>query len=191
MNPGNLGNHGTRGRRPDTDMIGLKRHTVQVVEHDPGWAALFARECIALKRTLGSLASDVQQVGSTAVPGLPAKPIIDIAVAVRALDVIPDIIRNLTAIGYRYRGDGGKDGGHLFVREPLPDIRTVHTHVVEKSDPQWTEYLLFRDILLKDPDLRKKYADLKTALAAQFPNDRKAYTDGKADFIQGVLKAGR
>jgi len=169
-------------------MIGLKRHTVRVVDHDPSWSALFASECESLHGTLGALVADVQHVGSTAVPDLPAKPILDIAIAIRTLDLIPDIVERLTEIGYIYRGDGGNDGGHLFVKEPEPDIRTVHVHVVESSDTQWKNYLLFREILHEDPNVRKRYADVKQVLAKQFPSDRKSYTSGKNKFIQGVLR---
>ena len=169
-------------------MIGLKRHTVRVVDHDPSWSALFASECETLQRALGDLVADVQHVGSTAVPDLPAKPILDIAVAIRTLDLMPGIIERLTEIGYIYRGDGADDGGHLFVREPEPDIRTVHVHVVETSDTQWNEYLLFRDLCRENQSVRKRYAEVKQALAKQFPNDRKSYTASKDKFIQGVLR---
>jgi GrpB-like predicted nucleotidyltransferase (UPF0157 family) len=80
-------------------MIGLKRHTVWLVDHDPSWPALFASECETLHRALGDHVADVQHVGSTAVPDLPAKPILDIAIAIRTLDIIREIVRQLTEIG--------------------------------------------------------------------------------------------
>ncbi len=169
-------------------MIGLKRHTVRFADHDPSWSALFASERESLHRILGDLVADIQHVGSTAVPDLPAKPILDIAIAIRTLDLVPDIIERLTEIGYIYRGDGGEEGGHLFVKEPEPDIRTVHVHVVESSDTQWKNYLLFPKILREDPSMRKKYADVKQVLAKRFPNDRKSYSSAKDEFIEGVLR---
>jgi GrpB-like predicted nucleotidyltransferase (UPF0157 family) len=169
-------------------MIGLKRHTVRVIEHDPRWSALFTEECESLHRALGDLVADVQHVGSTAVPGLPAKPILDIAIAVRVLDLVPYIVERLTRIGYIYRGDGGDDGGHLFIRESEPDIRTVHVHVVEQSSTQWKNYLLFRELLRDDTNLRKRYTAIKKDLAERFCDDRKSYTAAKDKFIQGVLK---
>lgn len=117
-------------------MMGLKRGTVQVVDHDPGWSAVFASERDTLQRSLAGLAMDIQHVGSTAVPALPAKPILDIAIAIQAVAVIPAIVERLTEIGYLYRGDAGDDGGHLFVRELEPEIRSVHVHVVEINDRQ-------------------------------------------------------
>ena len=172
-------------------MIGLKRHTVRVVDHDLGWSALFAGECRGLHRTLGDLVADIQHVGSAAVPDLPAKPILDIAVAIRTMNPIPDVVDRLTGIGYIYRGDGGDDGGHLFVKESEPDIRTVHVHLVELNGTQWKNHLLFRKVLREDATVRKRYADIKNDLAKQFPNDRKLYTSAKDGFIRGVLRETR
>ena len=169
-------------------MIGLKRHTVRLADHDLSWSVLFASECESLHRALDNLVVDIQHVGSTAVPDLPAKPILDIAIAIRTLDIIPDIVERLTEIGYIYRGDGGDEGGHLFDKEPEPDIRTAHVHVVESSDTQWKNYLLFLKTLREDPNVRKRYADVKQVLAKQFPNDRKSYSLAKDEFIERVLR---
>lgn len=169
-------------------MIGLKRHTVLVVDHDQGWSALFAAERATLRRALGDLVLDIQHVGSTAVPDLPAKPILDIAMSIRALDLIPAIVDRLTEIGYIYRGDRAGDGGHVFVRGSDPDIRTVHVHVVLECDSQWKDYLAFRKVLREDPDVRRRYAGIKQALAKRFPDDRKSYTSSKGEFIRRVLR---
>jgi len=85
-------------------MIGLKRHIVQVVEHNPSWAALAADACQEARRVCGNLLADLQHVGSTSVPDLPAKPILDLAAAVAVLDTIPELIRWLTGIGYIHSG---------------------------------------------------------------------------------------
>ncbi|MEI8063824.1 MAG: GNAT family N-acetyltransferase [Verrucomicrobiota bacterium] len=168
-------------------MIGLKRQTVQVVAHDPSWATLAAAACHEMQRAGGDLLADVQHVGSTAVPGLPAKPILDLTAGVRTLEAIPEIIRRLTAIGYLYRGDEGDAGGHLFLRESAPDIRTIHLHVVEYNGNQWKNDLLFRNLLRQDAQLRQQYAKLKQRLAGEFGNNRKAYTAAKKEFIHEVL----
>jgi GrpB-like predicted nucleotidyltransferase (UPF0157 family) len=169
-------------------MIGLKRHTVRVVEHRPEWAELFAVEARDLRLAAGELAEDIQHVGSTAVPGLPAKPIIDIAVAIRSRSVIPELAERLVARGYIDRGDGGQNGGWLLVKESAPNIRSFHVHIVERSDPQWGNYLAFRDALRQDATLRDRYAALKCALASQFADSRKSYTKAKHEFIRGILK---
>ncbi len=169
-------------------MIGLKRHTVRLVTHQPEWAALAADACRRIRAVCGGCIVDVQHVGSTSVPGLIAKPILDLAAAVNGPEVMPELIGRLTAAGFIYRGDGGDEGGHLFVREPEPDVRTIHLHVVSSDDIQWAQYLVFRDLLRQDAALRERYAALKQELRATFADDRKAYTDGKHDFIRGILQ---
>lgn len=169
-------------------MLGLKRHSVWVVEHNPAWAALAVEACQRVGEAGGDLLLDVQHVGSTAVPDLPAKPILDLAAAVTTLDMMPELSERFTALGYLYRGDGAEEGGHLFVWETEPDVRTIHLHVVAESDVQWRNYLSFRDLLRQHPSLRARYAKLKEFLQAQFPEDRKSYTAGKHKFIRAVLK---
>ncbi|MBN1436718.1 MAG: GrpB family protein [Sedimentisphaerales bacterium] len=168
-------------------MIGLRRHTVRVVESDPGWTDLAAKACVQVREIGGDLIADVQHVGSTAVAGMVAKPILDLAAAVATLDVMPKLIEKLTALGYIYRGDGEDSGGHLFVWETEPNVRTIHLHIVALDDIQWQNYLRFRDMLRRDSDLRKRYSELKEKLKEDFPDDRKSYTGGKHDFIRGVL----
>jgi len=157
----------------------LKRHVVRVVAHRPEWSELFKQERRALVERLGHLALEVEHVGSTAVPALDAKPIIDIAVAVRPTEVVPRLKRPLGGLGYIYGGDAGADGGHIFVKESAPEIRTHHLHVVAVDDPQWREYLLFRERLRTDELLRTRYAELKKALQQRYGQDRKGYTSGK------------
>ena len=168
-------------------MIGLQRHTVRIVEHDPAWSELYAAEARGLRAAAGGLLLDVQHVGSTAVAGLPAKPILDIAVAVQTRATIPGLVQRLTASGYLDRGDGGDNGGYLLVKDSAPEVRTAHLHIVAVADPQWHDYLAFRDRLRVDCGLRNAYAALKRALALRFADDRKSYTAGKEEFIRKAL----
>jgi GrpB-like predicted nucleotidyltransferase (UPF0157 family) len=168
-------------------MIGLRRHVVSVVEHDPAWAALFAEEAEVIRRAAGPLAREVEHVGSTAVPGLVAKPVLDIGVAVRAAGDIDEVVRRLVGAGYLDLGDQGREGGYLLARESEPDVRTVHLHIVTSEDEQWSGYLSFRNALRHDARLREEYAALKSALVAQYPQDREQYTQGKQGFIRRVL----
>jgi GrpB-like predicted nucleotidyltransferase (UPF0157 family) len=171
-------------------MIGLKRHTVQVVDYDPEWAELFESEAQTIRHAAGDLNLKIEHVGSTAVPGLPAKPVVDIAVAIQTRDFIAVLARHLTIIGYIDRGDAGAaDGGYLLVKDSAPDVRVVHLHIVEETDVQWRNYIKFRDILRANDTIRKQYADVKMQLASRFQDDRKSYTDGKRDFIRGVLNS--
>jgi GrpB-like predicted nucleotidyltransferase (UPF0157 family) len=130
---------------------------------------------------------DAQHVGSTSVPDLPAKPILDIAVLIESLDALHGLIEKLTSAGYVYRGDVGDNGGHLFVRESQPDVRVAHVHVLVRDDPQWPRYLLFRDLLRGSEALRKRYAGLKQQLAQQHTDDRRSYTAAKDAFIREAL----
>jgi GrpB-like predicted nucleotidyltransferase (UPF0157 family) len=169
-------------------MIGLKRGTVQVVTYHADWHNLFEQERRALHQHIGHLVLDIQHVGSTAVSGLDAKPILDIAVAVASVAMIPQCRQPLWALGYLDRGDDGSDGGYLFVKESAPDVRTHHLHMVARDDPQWRNYLRFRDILRADETLRTRYANLKKALQEKFSQDRQAYTAAKHAFIRGILQ---
>jgi GrpB-like predicted nucleotidyltransferase (UPF0157 family) len=168
-------------------MIGLRRHTLRLVDHDPSWAQLAAEACRCIRDAAGDRILDVQHVGSTAVPDLPAKPILDLAAAVTTLAIMPQLVERLTAIGYIYRGDEADAGGHLFVWESEPDVRAIHLHVVASDDVQWRNYIRFRDVLRQNSHLRASYAGLKQKLWARFPDDRESYTQSKHDFIRGVL----
>ena len=98
------------------------------------------------------------------------------------------VAERLQRAGYIDRGHSGGKGGHLLIRESVPDIRTVHAHVVELADSQWDEYLRFRDLLRADAATRRAYEALKRRLAQAFANDRVAYTAGKDAFIRGALE---
>jgi len=169
-------------------VIGLAIGSVQLVEHNPQWAILAGAVCEEARRAGAELFLDVQHVGSTAVPGLRAKPILDIAAAAASSDCIPGIIHRLTDVGYVYRGDLGEDGGHLFVKSPSPDRRDIHLHVVLHDQAQWCNYLAFRDKLRADAALRTQYAALKAQLALTFAEDRRSYTAAKHTFIRQALK---
>jgi len=160
---------------------------VRIVLHQQRWHDAFEEERRLLDEHLSAIAVDIQHVGSTSVPGLDAKPVIDIAVALASPADLDDCRRRLGALGYLDRGDLGANGGYLFVKEREPSVRTHHLHVVTLDDPQWGNYLRFRDMLRADDELRARYAAIKWALQAQFPEDRQSYTDGKASLISQLL----
>mgnify|MGYP006295032635 CR=1 FL=1 len=171
--------------------LGLLRGTVTLAEHRPCWKVLYEETADALRSAIGDLVEDIQHVGSTAVPGLPAKPILDIALAVGPDPDIAEMARRLTELGYIYRGDAGDAGGHLFVAERAPEVRTVHIHVVPEGGRQWRNYLQLRDVLRQSPEIRAQYAEFKRHLAAKHPEDRGAYTAGKMRFIDPLLAEGQ
>lgn len=168
-------------------MLGLPRGTIRVVPADPEWARDFAEERQHLHATIGQLVLDIQHVGSISVPSLDAKPIIDIAVAVASSDDIAHCRPLLLAVGYLDRGDGGRDGGYLFVKESHPEVRPHHLHLVTHVDPQWANYLQFRERLRADEALRDEYGALKRTLQASFADNRRCYTAAKGPFIRCVL----
>jgi GrpB-like predicted nucleotidyltransferase (UPF0157 family) len=168
--------------------LGLTEGIVRLVESDPGWPSAFSRLAASLSRALADLAIAIEHVGSTSVRGLDAKPILDIAVGLAPGVHDRDVIAKLTRHGYKYRGDFREDGGLLFVLgDRQPDRWVAHIHIVRYRDPQWCNYLAFRDRLRRDRAARAKYAQLNRALEATYPTNRTAYTAAKAAFIKQLL----
>ena len=167
--------------------LGLKRHTVRLVEHDLGWDHAYAEAALEVAAVVGTAAAAIEHVGSTAILGLPAKPILDIAVGVHDPRTTEEVAGRLVGIGYIDRGYGAGSIGRLLVRESAPDVRTIHVHVVKHGTEDWGDYVSFRDALLNDPVARAQYGKLKRALAKRFSDDRRSYTSGKKAFIRAVL----
>jgi GrpB-like predicted nucleotidyltransferase (UPF0157 family)/RimJ/RimL family protein N-acetyltransferase len=157
---------------------------VEVVDYDPTWPARFESERRRLVDALGSSAAEVEHVGSTAVPGLPAKPVIDVLVGLREYPLQPAQIGLLEGLGYVYRGELGIPGRQYF-RNP-PDTR--HVHAVLHGSELWRRHVAFRDWLRAHPDDAASYATLKRRLAAEHRDDRARYTEGKASFIEELLQ---
>jgi GrpB-like predicted nucleotidyltransferase (UPF0157 family) len=175
------------GDRLGDTTLGLTYGQVRLVPSDPGWPGAFQRLADELSARLGELAVAIEHVGSTAVPGLTAKPILDITVGL-APAADPDwAITALQALGYQFRGDKGGDGGLLLVLEDRAAHRIAHLHLVRHGDMLWRRYLALRDRLRADPVARAAYAQLKRGLAVQFAGDRRAYTVAKAAFIVRLL----
>lgn len=171
--------------------IGLEPAKVRVAPHSREWRHRYETERAMLAAALGDLAVDIQHVGSTAVPGLAAKPIIDIAIAVAAPSAAAPVAAILNDLGYRFAIDAGGEGGLIFFREPEPPLRTHHVHVVSIDDPQWRNYLRFRDCLRADARLRAEYAALKERLAETYADDRPGYTEAKTEFVRAALASSR
>ena len=163
---------------------------VIVATYDPSWPEIFAGEAQAIHRVLGDVLIGIEHVGSTAIPGLAAKPVIDIVVSVTSLEA-GMVVPSLAALGYDCRGENGIPG-RLFFRKGLVEFkRTHHLHLVEAGHEQWTSMLAFRDYLRAHPGDVRRYEELKRALAVKFQDNRRAYTNGKAEFVQTILKMAR
>lgn len=175
----------------DVSALGLDKRAVQLVPHRSEWAAAFLDEETRLRRVLSLLDCEIEHVGSTSVPGLPAKPILDIAIGVVSGSDVADTLSALGQFGYEYLADAGGKGGHVLIRESDLHVRTHHLHVVTLEDPQWEAYLLFRDFLRGDDAARDAYAAGKFTLAALHPMDREGYTAAKDEIVQRIILEAR
>lgn len=163
---------------------------VIVVEYDPRWPRLFEEEKARLLLVVGDQIEDIQHIGSTTVPGLGAKPIIDIQVSLRDLVLVQKCVGPLESIGYEYLGEYGVPGRHFFhkpARRPFSE-RTHHLQIVEKGGEQWRKVLLFRDYLRAHPEASQQYQLLKKELVNRFGVDRDGYTEAKSAFVRAVLE---
>jgi GrpB-like predicted nucleotidyltransferase (UPF0157 family) len=166
--------------------LGLESKTVRVVPYDDRWPSLFNAEAERIAEAIAAAGLPelaLEHVGSTAVPGLAAKPVLDIAAGYGPGIAPLAYVAVLESLQYVYRGNGGLPGREFFRRgEP----RSHHVHLVQQDGTHWVRYLRFRDALRSDAGVRDAYAALKQALALRYPRDREAYILGKADFVERV-----
>jgi GrpB-like predicted nucleotidyltransferase (UPF0157 family) len=168
-------------------LTGSGEAPIEIVPYDPAWPRQFEEERRELLRTIGPwLAGSVEHIGSTAIPGLSAKPVIDIMAAVASLDASRPALAPLAALGYCYF-PYRPDDEHWFCK-PSPAFRTHHLHLVPLDSPQWAGALAFRDYLRAHPATAAEYEALKQRLALTFRLDREAYTDAKGPFITRVTR---
>ena len=164
---------------------------VEIVNYDPRWPSLFEQEAERLRAALDpSLIVGLEHFGSTAIPGLSAKPIIDILIAVRSLaEARASFVEPLRNLDYVYWAENPKTDRMFFVRgmPPFGSKRSHHVHVTETDGEMWRR-LAFRDYLRADPDEAATYQRLKRRLAAEHPADREAYTNAKAAYIETVMR---
>jgi GrpB-like predicted nucleotidyltransferase (UPF0157 family) len=172
-----------RATAEDLARAGGRDAPVEIVEYDPAWPGLFAAECERIEPLLGG--ADVHHFGSTAVPGLAAKPVIDMIALVDDLDA--HIAALTTSGGYQFpRAFNATLAHRRFLCYPSPTVRTHHLHLVDQT-VELERRLRFRDRLRADAALAEEYATLKRALAERHREDREAYTEAKAEFIRANL----
>jgi len=166
-------------------MFGLPKRTVKLEPHSERWRQLFDEEAARIRAAIGEVVATIEHIGSTSIGGIAAKPIIDIAVGVEKIADGARCVRPLENIGYEYRGEHGIAGRFYFVKgEP----RSHHLHVLEMDSDFWRSHLLFRDYLRENKAIAEEYENLKKELAKRYAENREAYTNGKAGFIENVLK---
>jgi len=166
---------------------------VVVCDYDPAWPALFEQERTRLQHVLGSMVLTIEHVGSTAVPGLAAKPIIDLLVGVRSLTEARSCCTEpLQALGYAYLAEYESWlPGEMLFRKGAPGPWTHHVHVMEPSGARWEELILIRDYFRRHREIASAYASLKRALALVFEEDIAGYRNAKRPFLQAVLAKAR
>ncbi len=164
---------------------------VIIVDYNPAWPMRYEEEKARILAVIGDYLEDIQHVGSTSIPGLAAKPAIDILTVVRDISLVECCIQPLAVIEYQYQGERGIPGRHFF-RKPV-DIsktgRTHHLHMVERGHRQQSLQPLFRDYMRRHPEAVQQYEALKRELAVKYSMDRGAYTEAKGPFIESIICA--
>ncbi|WP_028610792.1 GrpB family protein [Paenibacillus harenae] len=166
---------------------------VEIVEHDPKWLEKGELERMQLLRLLSSYGvTEIEHIGSTSVTALAAKPIIDLMAQIATYSDIERIARKLSGSEWHYVPPelDGQPWRRFFVKVKN-DKRVAHLHLMLDTEERWGKQLQFRNILREQPNLSKRYAELKEKLAADYKEDREAYTAAKSEFITNVLESGK
>jgi GrpB-like predicted nucleotidyltransferase (UPF0157 family) len=161
--------------------------TLHLVDADPAWPARFAAEAERIGAAIGAHMVAIEHVGSTAVPGLVAKPVLDIAIAVSSEADADACIAPLETLGYEHRGPHGDDPRRRYYVRDVDGRRVAHVHLYVLPAPAWNAKLAFRDALRADPALAAAYAAEKWRIARAVGWDKAAYSLAKAPFVEGVL----
>ncbi len=175
---------------PNKNIIGLKKGIVKLKKHNPNWKKLFEKEKEILLKKFPKVIIEISHGGSTAIPDILAKPVIDMFAIVKSLKNVESIKDDLEKLGYEFYGQDEVTERILYTKGKS-DIRTHHLHFVEKKSKEWKNHILIREYFLKYPEKAKEYAELKVALAKKYPKDRKAYTNGKDAFIKTIIKKSK
>ena len=162
----------------------MKDYPIEIVEYNPDWPGLFVLERDHILAACGGSIQQIEHIGSTAVPGLPAKPIIDILAGVDSLSTADRLVPMIKSIGYEYVSIFETDlpERRYFVKEG-EQADLVHIHMVVVGTDFWRRHILFRDYLRSHADIRDEYGRLKRSLAERYRDNRSDYTDAKTDFI--------
>ncbi|MGQ3327660.1 GrpB family protein [Halorubrum sp. FL23] len=166
-------------------MLGLARGTVALVPHQESWSEAYDAEVARLTDAVGDRVERFEHVGSTAVEGMPAKPILDVLALVDESTPASDLVPPLETRGYERRPD--EVDGRVFLAKGPPENRTCYLSIAEVGSAFHDETTAFRDALRTDPELAERYASLKRRLAARYPESRDRYTAEKGAFVRDVL----
>lgn len=160
----------------------MRRVTVE--KYNPEWATEFEKIKAELMPVLGDSIMDVEHIGSTAVPGLSAKPIIDIDVVMKDYSVFPEVVEKLSSIGYIHEGDLGIKGREAFKYSDKPHLMRHHLYVCPPDSKELRRHIAFRDFLRGHPTVMSEYGKIKEEAAVLFPDDIDKYINHKSSYIQ-------
>ena len=166
----------------------MRAKQVVVDEYSAAWPRLFKEEAERISASLNELQKTMEHIGSTAVPGLRAKPVIDIMIGVSSLEQADSCVPLIEGTGYLYRPEHEDSMPERRYFERSGSEIDYHVHMVVFESKFWKEHIFFRDYLRENSKAAEQYAALKKELAGKFRDNREAYTNGKAEFIQGILR---
>lgn len=161
---------------------------IEVVPHDPRWREEFEKEAKHIAAALGENVAGVHHIGSTSIPGIYAKPVIDILVEVRDIAEVDKRSAEIESRGYEIMGEFGIAGRRYFRRDNAEGVRTHQVHSFEAGSSEAVRHLAFRDYLIAHPEEARAYSELKKRLAAEHPYSMEDYMDGKDGFIKEMEK---
>lgn len=167
-------------------MVGLRRGTVELKEQKEEWKQEYEREVSRLKSIIGDKVNDFEHIGSTAIEGIKAKPVIDM-IAVVDLEKSDEIVRILEENGYEHRPNGDL-GDRIFLAKGSEDNRTHYLSLTEKGSEFYKRTTSFRDYLNSHPEAAKKYSQMKEDLAEKYSDNRDKYTEEKTEFIEKIVE---
>lgn len=161
---------------------------VEVVPHNPKWRDAFEAESKRIAQAMGDNVTTIHHIGSTAIPTIHAKPIIDFLVEVKDINRVDEQSDSMESLGYEVMGEFGIPGRRYFRKDNPPGIRTHQIHTFEAGSTEIERHLAFRDYMIAHPDDAQKYSALKRELAKQYPDDIEGYMDGKDAFVKEMEK---
>jgi len=161
---------------------------VEVVPHDPKWREVFEIESKRVTEALGENVVAIHQIGSTAIPGIYAKPIIDLLVEVKDIVLVDGQNASMESLGYEVMGEFGMAGRRYFRKDNLEGIRTHHIHTFHVGSEQVERHKAFRDYMIAHPEDAQRYSELKRRLARENPTNIDGYMEGKDEFIREMDK---
>ncbi|CDF12196.1 putative uncharacterized protein [Mycoplasma sp. CAG:776] len=170
--------------------MALKRGIVELVDYDSNWDNEYRKEEELLRRVLKNRIKEIHHIGSTSIPGLKAKPIIDILIVIDSLNEISEIEEILKKYNYENRGQHGVSDRYFFAKGS-EEARSHYLHFVEPKSDTYYNQVYFKKYLLEHPKYLKEYCELKEKLALKYANERPKYTKGKNDFITNIVKLAK